>query len=276
MSKRQASKIYKGYKLTSDRSFLTRLGYTKSTLRCNKKGPICEETKKIQEKLLDLDEESESKKHDCIFESHFMYIPSGRKSLVKKQFDNVKINETWSTNIKSETEGGVSVVKWKEKVLECETGNITDLNVGKKPIPRKLSQKEKLDMVNYNILIEWAEGYNFNVKTRVWDKKGILTPTQIFEQTVVLFVKSLKKEKEQYEWITFFLLESLEYCKDHDAVHGTTYEREFSEQANTVLNVSNMGDFIKVVKTLKWMPNEIKQRGNEPEKQIIDRDKIEK
>lgn len=280
MSDGQGKKIYKGYKLTSKREFLKKLGYT-PILKRWVEGPICEKTKQIQESIIDLDEKYETKKHDSVFYSNFMYIPEGRRT-VKKIFNKKQIDKNWLKKNSSKiplncTRRSTSVVKWNEKVVVCDSDCAVDLVDGQKSTPGYLSPEEKINMVNYNILLDWADEHYYNNEKKIWEKKKtILTPKEIFDKTVLLFVTSSnKKDGSKSEWITFFIIESLAYCNDHDSKHNTHYEKELIESVKSLTIFSTMRDLINIIKTLTWIPEEIKQRGDPPEEKKIERLKNE-
>ena len=286
MSEGQSKQIYKGYKLTSKREFLKKLGY-KPTLKRWVEGPICEKTKQLHESILELDEEHETKKHDIpyfagVFYSNWMYIPEGRRT-IKQIFNKKQTDKNW-THKNGGNKGfscksiSTSVVKWNEKVVVCDSDSVLDLVDGKKPGVKELEEEEKINMLNYNILLDWIDEHYFDPQTKIWKKiKNILTPKEIFDQTVLLFVKSLRNDDDsKSEWVTFFLLESLAYCNDHDAKHNTQYAKELSNSVDSILIILNMKEFIKIMKTLKWMPKEIKQRSDPPVEKNIERVKNEK
>lgn len=222
MSHADYPNIYKGYKVTSDRKFLKTLGYNPPK--------ICKEALEFQDSIIDLDEDSEIKKHDYEpFEAKLMYNRGPNKYVMsdKKQSKYI-VNERWLNNYKpkktipcnySWCEKNTSkkcgrclkvgycgkkhqildwkshkktcircvskpvsiiprnsLVKWDEKVLcypissETTTTEYKELVYGKKVHPSILPITEKLDMVNYNVLLDWVDGYIYNPIKKIFEK----------------------------------------------------------------------------------------------------------
>lgn len=69
-----------------------------------------------------------------------------------------------------------TLVKWDENVLcytthsDTTTVEYKELVNGEKVPPSRLSITEKVGMVNYNVLLDWMDGYTYNSMKKIFEK----------------------------------------------------------------------------------------------------------